>query len=253
MKNNASFVYSFCLVILDFLALLIAFVGAYILRVKVDERPVAVFVSARSFFAVFLVLTIFWVIIFALIGLYNNSIYENRFKEFGRLLVGSFVGLLFVLSVAYISKSTIFPARLIPAYGFILSLSLLVIFRNLARFIRSRLFSYGIGISNLLIVGDSKIVNELVGLFKNQNSGYKIIGLAGYSGHINGIKSFKTFEETIAHLKPNQIHSIIQAELYTNNSKNNQIFDYAQQNHIAYRFIPGNTELFIGNIDVELF
>lgn len=253
MKNNASFVYGFCLVILDFLALLLAFVGAYIIRVKIDDRPLVEFVSARSFFAVFLVLAIFWVIIFALLGLYNSSIYEKRFKEFGRLLVGSFVGLLFILSVAYASKEPIFPARLVPVYGFLMAFSLLVIFRNTARFIRSRLFRYGIGINNLLIVGNSHIVDELTQLFSDRNSGYKIVGIAGYRGNIRGIRSFDTFENATKHLRAKTINSIIQAELYASPSKNNQILEYAQQNHISYRFIPGNTELFVGNIDVELF
>ena len=253
MKNNASFVYGFCLVILDFLALLIAFVGAYILRVKIDDRPLIEFVSARSFFAFFLILAVFWIIIFALLGLYNNAIYEKRFKEFGRLLVGSFVGLLFILSVAYASKATIFPARLVPVYGFFLALSLLVIFRSIARFVRTRLFRYGIGISNLLIVGDSPIVGELVNLFGSLSSGYKIVGVAGYRGNIHGIRLFHDFDEAIKHLRASNIHSVIQAEFYASTSRNNQILEYAQQNHISYRFIPGNTELFVGNIDVELF
>lgn len=253
MKNNASFVYGFCLVILDFFALLIAFVSAYILRVKVDERPIADFVSARSFFAVFLILAIFWVIIFALLGLYNSSIYEKRFKEFGRLFVGSFVGLLFILSVAYISREPIFPARLVPAYGFLIALTLLIIFRSTARFVRSRLFNYGMGINNLLIIGNSQIVDELIQLFKNRKSGYKIIGVAGYRGKVHDIRSFDDFEHATQNIKADKINSIIQAELYASSIKNNQILEYAQKNHISYRFIPGNTELFVGNIDVELF
>ena len=253
MKNNVSFFYGFCLVILDFVALLGAFVGAYILRVKIDDRPLIEFVSARSFFAVFVVMSFFWVILFALLGLYNSSVYENRFKEFGRLLVGSFVGLLFVLSIAYLSKKPIFPARLVPVYGYLFSLSLLVLLRNIARFTRNRLFYYGIGVTNLLIVGNSKIVKELVDLFNVRGSGYRIVGLVNYDQKVAGINSFKTFEEAIEKLPLHKIQSIIQAELYTSNLKNNQILEFAQRNHIAYRFIPGNTELFIGNIDVELF
>lgn len=253
MKNNASFVYSFCLIILDLLALIIAFVSAYILRVKIDNRPLIDFVSARSFFVILLVLALFWLIVFALIGLYNNSIYENRFKEFGRLLIGSFVGLLFILSVAYVSKQTIFPARLVPAYGYLIALTLLIVFRNSARFIRSRLFRFGIGINNLLIIGSSSVVSELVSLFNDVSSGYKIIGIVGNNHDIKGIKSFHDFDEAIEKLNANDIHSIIQAELYPSSSKNDQILKYAQQNHISYRFIPGNSELFVGKIDVELF
>ena len=253
MKNNASFVYSLCLVILDFLALLGAYVIAYIIRVKIDDRPLIEFIPARSFFSAFLVLSLFWVVIFALLGLYNNYIYENRFKEFGRLVVGSFVGLLFILSVAYVSKEPIFPARLVPLYGFFISLSLLAIFRNLARLIRGWLFNFGIGVNNLLIIGNSKVVDELIQLFGHHSSGYNIIGIVGYSGKTYEFTKFSSLENLTKKIPVSNIHSIIQAEQYTSAAKNNQILEFAQQNHIAYRFIPGNTELFIGNIGVELF
>src|SRR5882724_2692039 len=39
MKNNASLIYNACLVVGDFFALIAAFVAAYILRVKLDTRP----------------------------------------------------------------------------------------------------------------------------------------------------------------------------------------------------------------------
>ena len=54
MKNNASFVYSFCLVIGDFLALVAAFIGAYLLRVTFDPRPVTQPVTALNYLQLFL-------------------------------------------------------------------------------------------------------------------------------------------------------------------------------------------------------
>lgn len=49
------------------------------------------------------------------------------------------------------------------------------------------------------------------------------------------------------------LHTIIQTELFVETDKNNEILTYAQTNHVAYKFVPGNSELFVGNIDVELF
>lgn len=253
MKNNASFLYGLALIVGDFLALLSAFVAAYIIRVRIDDRPLIEFVSARNFFVAFLILSVFWIGIFALLGLYNNSIYEKRFKEFGRLLLGALIGLSFVLSFAYFSKQTIFPARLVPVYGFVFAFILLIVFRNIIRFVRGRLFKYGIGINNLLIVGNTPVVNELLELFKDKSSGYHIVGIAGHPGKLNKIRTFKNFESATRHLDANKVHSILQTELYTDPTENNKILEYAQLNHISYRFIPGNTELFVGNIDVELF
>jgi exopolysaccharide biosynthesis polyprenyl glycosylphosphotransferase len=253
MKNNASFVYGSILIINDFFALLSAFVAAYIIRVRIDDRPLVDFVSARSYFAAFLVLAVFWIGIFALLGLYNTSIYEKRFKEFGRLLIGAIIGLSFVLSVEYFNDDVIFPARLVPVYGFVLGFVLLVVLRNLARFIRGRLFRYGIGINNVLVIGSTSVVKELVELFSEKASGYNIIGVAGHRSKFAGIPAYTNVDDAIKHIKPQTIHSIIQTELYADTEKNNRILQYAQSNHVSYRFIPGNTELFVGNIDVELF
>lgn len=253
MKNNASFVYGLFLVLGDFLALLIAFVGAYILRVKIDERPLIEFVSAREYFAVFIVLLIFWVGIFALLGLYNSSIYEKRFKEFGRLLIGSFLGLLFVLGVSYFRNETIFPARLVPVYGFTFAFVLLVVFRNLSRFTRSRLMRYGIGVNNLLIVGNTPVVDELVSLFREPASGYRIVGVAGTKRDIKHVKTFSTFNTAVESIKAENIHSILQTELFSDPQANSKVVQFAQENHISFRFIPGNAELFVGNIQLELF
>src|SRR6185369_7213038 len=133
----------------DFLALVLAFIVAYVLRVKAGvglSHEQFGPLSGRAFIGVFLLVLPFWILIFALLGLYNGNIYEKRFKEFGRLLIGSFVGLLFVIFWNFVASKPIFPARLIPIYGFGFGFIFLVIFRNLARFIRIQLFRSGTGL-----------------------------------------------------------------------------------------------------------
>lgn len=239
---------------------MLAFVGAFILRVTLGfglgEQAVANPVHARTYLGIFLILTPFWIIIFALLGLYGSSIYEKRFSEAGRLLIGSFAGLLFVLSYAYIINEPIFPAKLVPVYGFILAFLLLLIFRNLARWTRSVLFTYNIGITHLLIVGDTRITAELIETLHNSRlSGYKIVGVVGHNNipDNTSLAIFNNFAEAIDKIGPEDIHSIVQTELYSNSDKNNEILTFSQEHHIAYRFVPGNTELFVGNLEVELF
>src|SRR5437870_1841323 len=97
MKNNASSVYSLLLVVGDLLAVLAAFVAAYILRVKIDPRPLIIAIPALTYLRTFLFVLPVWILIHAFIGLYDHSIYEKRFSELGRLLVGSFIGILVVI------------------------------------------------------------------------------------------------------------------------------------------------------------
>ena len=211
MKNNASLIYGFFLVIGDFLALIGAFVSAFILRVTLDNRPT--------------------------------------------VIIGSFIGILFVISYSYITNTPVFPARLVTVYGFLLALCFMLLFRTLARAIRRSLFAYGLGINSVLIVGDTHITDELIRSIRNTNvSGYQLIGVVSKKGRSDtDISVFRSFDEAIRKLKDKPLHSIIQTELYAATEENSEILTYAQENHVAYRFVPGNSELFVGNIEVDLF
>lgn len=255
MKNNASLLYSVCLVIGDFLALVAAFVAAYILRVKLDARPLIDQIGAETYLGIFLTVLPFWILIFAWLGLYNVSIYEKRFKELGRLLVGSFIGLLLVVFWDFVAKEPIFPARLVPIYGFVFGFLFLVIFRNLARLIRIQLFSYNIGITRVLLVGNSHMTPELIDWLSNsRRSGYAIIGVIGQKRTL-GERDIPSYPSLQQYLKESDEvpHGIIQTELYADEGKNAEILSYAQEHHVSYRFVPGNTGLFVGNLEVELF
>ncbi len=258
MKNNASLLYSACLVVGDFLALVAAFVAAYILRVKwavgIDQAPITS--NGRTFLGVFLAVLPFWILIFALLGLYNHSIYEKRFKEFGRLLIGSFIGLMLVIFWNFLSDKPIFPARLVPIYGFALGFLFLVIFRNLARFIRVQLFKRDSGLTRVLLIGNTDMTRELADWLANsRRSGYKIVGIVGgkrSQGSHSTIPLHYSFDQFLKNYQ-GDLHSIVQTELYADETKNAKILTFAQENHVSYRFVPGNTELFVGNIEVELF
>ncbi len=251
MKNNATFAYAVILILGDFLALLAAFAAAYVLRVKVDPRPVIEQIPALTYLLAFIVVLPFWILIHAFIGLYGQDVYEKRFSEIGRLLMGSFIGILVIIGYDFVTERSIFPARLVPVYGFALGFSFLVLFRTVARILRRVLFRFNIGISNVLIVGNT-IASEELGrtISDTRTSGFKVLGLAGPKHH--NLKTYASFAEAIEQIKE-PIHAIIQTELYSEQDLNNQILQYAQQHHISYRFIPGNSDMFVGNIDVELF
>ncbi|HEY4160979.1 MAG TPA: sugar transferase, partial [Candidatus Saccharimonadales bacterium] len=252
MKSNATLVYNLCLVVGDFLALVAAFVGAFLIRAN-SSTPVAHPIHATTYIGVFLVLLPFWILVFALLGLYNTNIYERRFAEFGRLLVGSFIGLLFVVFWNFLSVNPIFPAKLVPIYAFILGFIFLVLFRNAARAIRTELFGFGMGLTRVLVVGSTAVTDELVdSLADSRHSGYEVVGIV--SGHDHErTPTYSTFKAFLESTRGRNLHGIIQTELYKDEVRNREVLEYAQTQHVSYRFIPGNTELFVGNIDVELF
>jgi exopolysaccharide biosynthesis polyprenyl glycosylphosphotransferase len=256
MKNNASQTYKSFLVLGDFLALIAAFVGGFILRVSISNAPIANQVPAFTFLKIFLLVTPFWILIFALLGLYNDSIYEKRFTELGRLLVGSFIGLLFVVFLSFLADRPLFPSKLVPLYGFILAFIFLVIFRTLARLVRTELFGIRVGLENVLIAGNTVMTAELIDMIQDsRRSGFNIVGVIGTPhslGKYQDIPTYQNLQMALEHLR-RPVHTIIQTELYADENRNRELLEYAQVHHIAFRFVPGNSELFVGNLDVELF
>lgn len=258
MKNNASTAYNVALVVGDALAIIIAFSIAYILRVSLNHVPVSASVSSHSYLLALISLLPFFIFVFAYLSLYKSSIYENRFSEFGRLLVGSFIGILFVISYSYITNTVIFPARLVTAYGFGLVFAFVFLFRTIARGLRRELFGYGFGINNTLIVGDTPTGQRLINALGDPKvTGYRLLGVVGGVKHQLSKSApypqFKDFASAVAQLEHKQIHTIIQTEFYPEMQRNDEILTYSQEHHAAYRFVPGNSELFVGNIEVDLF
>jgi exopolysaccharide biosynthesis polyprenyl glycosylphosphotransferase len=253
MKNSVSLIYSLILVAGDALALVAAFVSAFIVRISISNNPFPYQVPAETYLTVFLTLLPFWIAVFGMLGLYNVSIYEKRFSEFARLLMGSFIGLLFVIFWEFITVEPIFPAKLVPIYGFVFGLLFLLLFRTIARGIRTMLFRYDVGISHILLIGNTEVAAELAAELKDtKRSGYYVLGIVG-DRRKNGRVDYTTFDDALESIGTKPMHGIIQTELYADEDRNREILEYAQTHHISYRFVPGNTELFVGNIDVELF
>ena len=107
--------------------------------------------------------------------------YERRFAEIGRLFIGSFVGLLFIVFWDYMSLEYVFPAKLVPIYGFLLAFVLLVVFRNIARWLRIILFNVGYGLTRIIVIGNTRISREIIdSVYDSRRSGYELAGVIGY-------------------------------------------------------------------------
>ncbi len=257
MRNNASMVYGFLLVIGDFLALLAAFTIAYIIRVQIDPRPLVEQIPAREFIKVFALMLPFWLVVFAMLGLYNKDVYEKRLREYSRLFVGSVIGIMGIITVDFASDKPIFPARLVPIYALLLGFGLLVLERMALRLIREILFFFGVGINNVLLVGSSPLTREFALTLKHtKTSGYRIVGYYGKKGLLKDephMTRYETIDEALAAIKKENVHTLIQTELYESDDLNRLILDAAQSNHVAYKFVPANSLLYSGNNEIELF
>lgn len=257
MPRRNSKLYSFILILIDAVVLIAAFVIAYILRVQYDPRPLLTNIYAFDYLFSFLLIVPFWIAVFALIGLYQPNTYNRRLVEWSKIAVGSFIGILLVIGWEYVSNKDLFPARLVAVYAFIGSFVLIVLEREVLRWIRSLMFRYGKGIKRLLIIGSSGATSDIAhNLADTKHSGYQVVAVAGPKKLLpDGFDAhhYSRVEDALKNIEVDQITAIIQTDLYENSQRNQRILSTAQEHHIDYSFIPGEAEFYSGKNTVDVF
>lgn len=249
--------YSFILIVIDFFVLLAAFVIAYIIRVQYDPRPLVANIYAYNYLVSFLLIVPFWILIFALLGLYKPSTYNRRLVEWFMIVVGSFIGILFVIGWQYVAGKDLFPARLVAAYAFVGSFGLMIIEREIMRAIRSYMFKYGRGIRRVLLIGSSGVTSDIAtALADTTHSGYHIVAIAGQKRFLPEdvrVKHYSYVETALKEIQNDRITTIIQTDLYEDHTRNQKILTAALDNHVDYNFIPSESEFYSGKNTIDVF
>lgn len=256
LGRNTKF-YSFLLIIVDTVSLLLAFTVAYILRVQYDPRPLLANIYAMDYIFAFMTIVPFWIIVFASLGLYNSSIYGRRLAEWSRIAVGSLIGILLIIGWQYVSGRVILPARLVAVYGLVAALVLTITEREVMRFIKSQMFKHNRWIQRVLLIGSSDATADIaINLADTAKSGYKIIAMACpkklFPKDLK-IKHYSMVENALRDIKNNRITTIIQTDLYDSSERNQKILGAAQANHLSYNFIPGEPEFYSGKNTIDVF
>lgn len=254
--QNSRF-YSLILVIVDMLFLLSAFIGAYVARVTFDHRPLTDPVYAKQYLLSSLIIVPAWILIFAILGLYQPSVYNRRLAEWGRITVGAFIGILLVIGWQYVTKEAVFPARLVAAYTLVGSTIVLILEREIIRTVRSQLFKRGHGVKRVLLIGSDATTADIAHQFANtQQSGYQLVAVAGpkkmIPKHVD-VVHFSRVEAALEQINMLNITAIIQANLFEDTTKNQKVLSASQTHHIAYSFIPGEAEFYSGKNAVDIF
>ncbi len=254
--KNAKF-YSLVLIIIDALVLLTAFIIAYVVRVQYDPRPLVSTIYATEYITSFLFIVPIWITVFAVLGLYQTSTYNRRLVEWGKIAIGSFIGILLVIGYEYITDTHLFPARLVAVYALIGSFLMIVFEREVLRTVRGLMFYFGKGISRVLIIGNSDATRDIADeLSATHRSGYKVVAVAGPKKMIPPgleVAHFSSVEAALKDIKKLGITTIIQTDLYDSAERNQKILGAALVNHIRYSFIPGEAEFYAGKNTVDVF
>ena len=255
--RNTKF-FSLLLIITDFFVLLAAFTVAYILRVQIDKRPLLNEVLSLDYASMALLVIPFWILVFALLGLYSARVYNRRIVEWSHIAVGTFIGILIIIGWEYVTQHHFFPARLVAVYAFGISFLAILLGREMLRLIREVSYRYGRGISRVLIIGNSAATHDIAeSLMPTSTSGYEVVAMAGPKSlvpdSLPDVIHFSSIEEALKSIEQLKITSIIQTDLYDSAERNQKILGAAQIHHVQYSFIPGEPEFYSGKNTVDVF
>lgn len=247
MQKRSELLFNLIQLPIDFLAVVAAFVTAYAIRVKIEGRPILHPLGIVVFVKIVLLALPVWILIFALNGLYSQSVFRSRLREIAKIFVAVSGGTMFLILVDFASAQPIFPAKAIPIYGYILSFVFVVIGREVMRAIQHSLFGFGIGVHRALLVGSGDLAKRLqADLKKTSKSGYMLVGTVDTA--INAVKRmgrlkvYSSFNEAIEHC--GEIDEILQADSALGQEEILEMVTYASNHHIRYRFIANQFGLY---------
>ena len=247
-KRNNTAVFSLILMIGDVMAILGAYSLAYIVRVKVDDTPVADFIPAQAYFMSLLTLVPFIILVFSLIGTYKNIDHQKKLSQIVRVLLGALVAMLFLIMLDYFYTDPLFPAKRVPLYGFIFSIGLLAIVRA---FIYTARWFWRRRDGNqrrVVIVGDNNTAKSVAKSVKRKNSGYTLMAVVG--DRRLKFTTHKTFQEAVSNRTPDVI---IQVATQQNPVVDEELLQYSITHFTEFKFIPSDTNELASQARLELF
>ena len=254
MRKRSELIFGLILVPVDFLALITAFVAAYIIRVQLDGRPVSHPIAGLVYLKISLLVLPIWLLIFAFSGLYSLSNLRGRLDELGRIFVAVSGGVMTLILLDFFQRSNqpLFPSKSVPIYAYGIGFVLVVLARSIVRLVQRSLFRYGVGVHQTLMIGSGKLAQRIAADMQSPRSGYKIVGVvdssAGAGKRMPGYPLYKSLDEVKAHISSGlTINEIVQADSGLEADNVLEFVTFATNNHISYRFIPNQFGLYATN------
>jgi exopolysaccharide biosynthesis polyprenyl glycosylphosphotransferase len=175
------------------------------------------------------------ILIFALLGLYNLKGTRKFIKEFGKILIGTSLGLLLVILLFFFNQS-IFPSRFIILATWGLGIVMVVLGRVILKIIQAQLFKKGIGLHRVVMIsGPSQDALVLEEVFKNKVHGYQVVADFEYDDKLIDI-----LEE---YQSQNKIDEIMQGNPLLKESDNLKLVQFARNKGLKFSFVPNLFEV----------
>jgi exopolysaccharide biosynthesis polyprenyl glycosylphosphotransferase len=226
--------FAIILVPLDYFALLLAAVLAYLIRYTdffAFYRPTIFELPFPQYLSLVSLLALFWLIIFALAGLYRLEKRHKKLEEFKKIFLACSTGFSFILAILVFSRY-LFESRFILLTSWLFSIFFVSLFRFLLRLIKKNLlYRRGIGLTKIIIIGNNPSSEAIIrNLKQNPKLGYQIT--ASYPEFNSSVQ-----EEIRRQSLQNNLDQILFLKPEASLEEISKVLDLANEYHLSFRYL----------------
>jgi len=238
MKKIESF-FSVLFVPVDFLVLLAAGLSAYYLRFSscsASIRPVIFNLPLPEYFRSLALVAFLWIVIFALAGLYQIKTARQLATELQKIFLACSTGFALIAIVIFFQRE-LFDSRFIVLAGWLFAILYLSLAHALIRWFQRFLFNYGIGVHQVILVGNSQTTENLMEEFsRNQKSGFQV------AKRVRDF-SLETAQELLEFVSGREVDEIIQSDPNLSKPEMLRLYDFANEHHLTFKYVADLLEV----------
>ncbi|MCX6809372.1 MAG: sugar transferase [Candidatus Berkelbacteria bacterium] len=245
--------FTFLLVPIDALMILISFVCAYKFRAEAFGFPVIYIWPFDQYLRFTLLMLPIWIIAFAFAGLYNTK--RKAIAEFGHIISGASLGAMAVVLWVFLFRSDFF-SRLIVFYIWAFAIVFTQIGRAILGLIKSNLYILGLKKKKLAFIGihDTTSLNLLEQIKRNPSLGYKFEGFV--SNHDLSGDKFKYLgktDELENIIKKHEIDEVILTDTQANPETLFILMRSCQENGVIFKAVPAHAQVSARTLQFDAF
>jgi len=245
--KRSELIFSFLLIPVDYIMLIIAGLVVYFLRYNtflVQLRPPIFEIGLLEYLQIVLIVSLIWLPIFALAGMYSIHRTLRLIKEFNQVVLGCSAGLVLIVMVIFF-RHELFGSRFIVLAGFFASIIFVFLGRVIIRSIQRSLFKKQIGVWRAIIFGDDRGAYNLVAALKRDiNSGYLVI------------RHFRKLDDaslgSLSNIaKNNGADIVIHADPNHGRREVSGLYQFCQEHHLDFSYAADILEAKHGNVEIN--
>lgn len=235
-------IFSILLLPLDFSMLILTSLTVYWLRFTalVELKPVIYEIPFKNYFFSSLIVSLFFILIFAIAGLYL----PDSKREFSKIFLSCTSGIMCVILFIFFSRE-LFSSRFVILAAWFFSIFYVYLGRKIFKLIWKAILKKFKIYQRIVCLGKGKLAEDLIKVISEEHKvDYKIV---------DWLKDTSLFNEDFLKEKAREIDEIILLDPDVNEEEKQRILSLADDFYLSFKYLPNPFDAQGRNIGVETF